>query len=176
VSKTQYLQEAKFDATYPSEIHRPPFLEYIAEISLSSSRMFGRIVSFLTLLWGALSVNTVKDCSSGTSLFKFISGSLTPDPVIPGQDSSITINAQIPDGVNITDGTAKYTFTLNGIPFAPETDPLCGQVACPLLPGPYTNTTTSVFPTGVSGKISTVIQWYDTSNTLLLCTDVTTRV
>lgn len=130
----------------------------------------------LSLLTAVLSANTVKDCSSGTSLFKFTSGSLTPDPVIPGQDSSITINAQIPDGVNVTDGTAKYTFTLNGIPFPSETNPLCGQVACPLLPGPYTNTTTSVFPSGVSGKVTTRIQWYDTSNTLLLCTDITTRV
>jgi hypothetical protein len=138
--------------------------------------MFSRITVFLSLLSIVLSANTVKDCSSGTSLFKFISGSLTPDPVIPGQDSSLTINAQIPDGVNISDGISKYSITLNGIPFPVSSDPLCTQVECPLLPGPYTNTSTSVFPSGVSGKIVSKIQWYDTSNTLLLCTEITTRV
>lgn len=138
--------------------------------------MIARIVTFLALLAAAASQNSVTDCSSGTSVFKFTSGSLTPNPVVPGQDSSLTINAQIPDGVNITDGTAQYSVTLNGIPFPGETDPLCSQVTCPLLPGPYTNTTTSVFPTGVSGKIVSTIKWYDTNKNLLLCTAVTTRV
>ena len=138
--------------------------------------MFTRLLTFVSFVATVLAANTVKDCSSGTSLFKFTSGSLLPDPTVPGQDSSLTINAELPDGTNVADGTAKYTYSLNGIPFSPETDPLCGQVTCPLLPGPYTNTTTSVFPTGVSGKIVTKIQWYDTSNTLLLCTEITTRV
>jgi hypothetical protein len=138
--------------------------------------MIARLIALAALFATALSANTVKDCSSGTSQFKFVSGSLTPDPVVPGQDSSLTINAQIPDGVNITDGTATYGFTLNGIPFPSSSDPLCSQVECPLLPGPYSNTTVSVFPTGVSGKIVSKIQWYDTSNTLLLCTEITTRV
>lgn len=138
--------------------------------------MFVRVVSFLAILAAAVSQNTVKDCSSGTSVFKFISGSFLPDPVVPGQDSSLTINADIPDGVNVTDGTATYGVTLNGIPFPGESDPLCTQVTCPLLPGPYTNTTISPFPTGISGKIVTTLKWYDTNNNLLLCTAVTTRV
>jgi len=134
--------------------------------------MFLRIISTLSLLVTVLSANTVKDCSTGTSLFKFTSGSLIPDPVVPGQNSSLTINAQIPDGVTISDGTSTYGLSLNGIPFPGSTDPLCTQVECPLLPGPYTNTTTSVFPAGISGKIVSKIQWYDTSNTLLLCTEI----
>jgi hypothetical protein len=138
--------------------------------------MFTRLVTFVSLVATVLAANTVKDCSSGTSVFKFISGSFLPDPVTPGQDSSLTINAELPDGTNVIDGTTKYTYSLNGLPFPSSTEPLCGQVTCPLLPGPYTNTTTSVFPTGVSGKIVTKIQWYDTSNTLLLCTEITTRV
>lgn len=138
--------------------------------------MIARVLTFITILVATASQNTVKDCSSGTSVFKFTSGSLLPDPVVPGQNSSLTINADIPDGVNVTDGTATYGITLNGIPFPGETDPLCTQVSCPLLPGTYTNTTTSVFPTGVSGKIVTTLKWYDTNNNLLLCTAVTTRV
>ena len=120
--------------------------------------------------------NSVTDCSKGTSVFKFTGGSLLPDPVIPGQDSSITLNAEIPPGTNVNGGTAKYSFSFNGIPFAPTTEDLCSDVACPLLPGPYTNTTTSVFPSGVSGKVTTKIEWFDTANNRLLCVDVTARL
>ena len=120
--------------------------------------------------------NSVTDCSKGTSVFKFTGGSLLPDPVIPGQDSSITLNAEIPPGTNINGGTAKYSFSFNGIPFAPTTEDLFSDVACPLLPGPYTNTTTSVFPSGVTGKVTTKIEWFDTANNRLLCVDVTARL
>lgn len=120
--------------------------------------------------------NSVTDCSKGTSVFKFTGGSLLPDPVVPGQDSSITLNAEIPPGTNINGGTAKYSFSFNGIPFAPTTEDLCSDVACPLLPGPYTNTTTSVFPSGVTGKVTTKIEWFDTANNRLLCVDVTARL
>ena len=120
--------------------------------------------------------NSVTDCSKVTSVFKFTGGSLLPDPVVPGQDSSITLNAEIPAGTNIDAGTAKYSFSFNGIPFSPTTEDLCSDVACPLLPGPYTNTTTSVFPTGVSGKVTTKIEWFDTANNRLLCADVTARL
>ena len=120
--------------------------------------------------------NSVTDCSKGTSVFKFTGGSLLPDPVIPGQDSSITLNAEIPPGTNINGGTAKYSFSFNGIPFAPTTEDLCSDVACPLLPGPYTNTTTSVFPSGVSGKVTTKIEWFDVNGNRLLCADVTARL
>jgi len=120
--------------------------------------------------------NSVTDCSKGTSVFKFTGGSLLPDPVIPGKDSSITLNAEIPAGTNINAGTAKYSFSFNGIPFSPTTEDLCSDVACPLLPGPYTNTTTSTFPSGVSGKVNTRIEWFDTANNRLLCADVTAKV
>ena len=138
--------------------------------------MIARLMTLFTLFAAAVSQNSVKDCASGSSVFTFVSGSFLPDPVVPGQNSTLTLNAKIPDGVNISDGTATYGITLNGIPFPSETDPLCSQVTCPLLPGPYTNTSTSVFPTGVSGKIVSTIKWYDTNNNLLLCTAITTRV
>ena len=124
----------------------------------------------------ASATNSVTDCSKGTSVFKFTSGSLLPDPVVPGKDSSITLNLEIPPGTNIDAGTAKYSFSFNGIPFAPTTEDLCSDVACPLLPGPYTNTTTSVFPSGVSGKVSTKIEWFDINGNRLLCADVTARL
>jgi hypothetical protein len=122
----------------------------------------------------ATASNSVKDCSAGTSVFKFTGGSLLPDPVKPGQDSSITINAEIPAGTSVDAGTAKYSFSFNGIPFSPTTEDLCSDVACPLLPGPYTNTTTSEFPS-VSGKVVTKIEWFDTAGIRLLCAEVTAK-
>lgn len=122
----------------------------------------------------AVASNSVKDCSAGKSAFKFTGGSLLPDPVKPGQDSSITINAEIPAGTYVDAGTAKYSFSFNGIPFTPTTEDLCSDVACPLLPGPYTNTTTSEFP-AVSGKVVTKIEWFDTAGTQLLCAEVTAK-
>ena len=136
--------------------------------------LFTALVATLAIL--NATANSVTDCSKGTSVFKFTSGSLLPDPVVPGQDSSITLNAIFPDGTNIDAGTAKYSFSFNGIPFSPTTEDLCTDVACPLLPGPYTNTTTSVFPSGVSGKVNTRIEWFDTANNRLLCADVTAKV
>jgi len=119
--------------------------------------------------------NSVKDCSAGKSLFKFTSGSLLPDPVVPGDDSSITLNLVIPAGCYVDAGTAKYSFSFNGIPFTPTVEDLCSNVACPLTEGPYTNTTTSVFPTGVNGKIVTRIEWLTPDNQQLLCVDVTAK-
>jgi hypothetical protein len=135
--------------------------------------LFTALVATIAILNAS---NSVTDCSKGTSVFKFTGGSLLPDPVVPGQDSSITLNLEIPPGTNVNAGTAKYSFSFNGIPFAPTTEDLCSDVACPLLPGPYTNTTTSVFPSGVSGKVTTKIEWFDVANNRLLCADVTARV
>lgn len=119
--------------------------------------------------------NTVRDCSSGTSVFKFLEASLTPDPVVRGQDATIFLSCQIPDGVTVTSGTAQYSFSFNGIPFTPTTEDLCSQVLCPLLPGLYSNSTISVFP-DVSGKIVSTIKWFDTDKTLLYCLEVTAKV
>ena len=119
--------------------------------------------------------NTVRDCSSGTSVFKFLTATVTPDPVVKGQDFTISLSCQIPDGVSVTSGTAQYGFTFNGIPFSPTTEDLCSQVACPLLPGLYSNATTTPFP-DVSGKIISTIKWFDDAKTLLYCLETTVKV
>jgi hypothetical protein len=138
--------------------------------------MLTRILATLFAVSSVLGANTVKDCSAGTSVFKFGEASLLPDPVVPGENSTLSLSCVIPDGVTVDGGTAKYSLTLNGIPFPGTTDDLCTQVQCPLTAGPYSNSSVSVFPAGVSGKIASKIQWYDTSNTLLYCLEVTTRV
>jgi hypothetical protein len=119
--------------------------------------------------------NTVRDCSAGKSVFKWVSASVTPDPIIPGKDSTISLACEIPAGVTVTGGTAEYGFTFNGIPFSPTIDDLCADVACPLTPGPYSNSTTSQFPS-ISGKVVSTIKWKDEAGTLLYCLETTVKV
>ena len=135
-----------------------------------------RFLITLFLLGLVKASNTVKDCSAGTSAFTFQSGSFLPDPVVPGQNATLTLSALAPEGTYVKDGTCVYGTTCNGIPFPSSKVPLCGEVLCPLVAGPYTNSSTSVFPSGVSGKIVSKIQWYDEQNTELLCVEITTRV
>lgn len=138
-------------------------------------KFLGALVAVLTNV-SVPTVNTVRDCSSGTSVFKFVSASLTPDPVVPGKDSTLSLACTIPDGVTVTGGTAEYQLTFNGIPFTPTAEELCSQVACPLTPGLYSNSTTSPFPTGLKGKIVTALRWYDEDSILLYCLETTVRL
>jgi hypothetical protein len=122
-----------------------------------------------------LQSNLLRDCSSGTSAFKYLTASLTPDPVVKGKDATLSLSCEIPDGLTVMGGTTQYSFSFNGIPFSPTTEDLCSQVACPLVPGLYSNSTVSPFP-DVSGKVITTIKWFDTAKTLLYCLEMTVKV
>jgi hypothetical protein len=76
----------------------------------------------------------------------------------------------------ITAGTATYSFSLNGIPFPPTVEDLCTQTDCPKEPGIYNETSSSIFPSGVSGKIVSQIAWRDPDDTLIWCVENTWRV
>jgi hypothetical protein len=134
------------------------------------------MVKILLIAAYAALANTVRDCSSGKSLFKFQTASLLPDPVVPGQNSTLSLSCLIPADLDVTEGIARYTYTFNGIPFSPTEEDLCSQVECPLLPGLYSNSSTSIFPS-VSGKIVTKLEWLDMTKTKqYYCLEVTTRV
>jgi hypothetical protein len=129
------------------------------------------------LLQGVSALGSIADCGGGRSLFQVNALGLWPDPPIPGANSTVSFLFTVPDETStITDGTAEYKFSLNGIPFTPTIDPLCDDVNCPIIPGQYNLTTTDVFPTGVSGKITTTVSWYDVARTLLLCVQTIVRV
>lgn len=133
--------------------------------------------ALVALLAASLASSTITDC--GKSNAKFVVDGLAywPDPPTPGQNGTLSFLYTVPDGTpEITDGSAKYSISLNGIPFPASTDPLCDDVPCPITPGTYNLTSTSEFPTGVSGKIASTIQWYDTANTELLCVSLTVRI
>ncbi len=124
----------------------------------------------------SLASSTLKNCGDGTSLFTLVDQGFSPDPPAVNDNTTLWFYYQVPDGVSIDDGTADYKITLNGIPFPASTDPLCTQVACPLVPGLYNLSSSSIWQGGVSGKVVSRISWYDTKKTLLLCSELTVRV
>ena len=76
----------------------------------------------------------------------------------------------------ITGGTAKYSFSLNGIPFSPTVDDLCSQTECPKDIGTYNETSYSTFPSGISGKVVSKIQWKNQDNQPVWCLETTFRI
>ena len=128
------------------------------------------LISFFTS-----DLSTLRDCSNDMGLFKMISQGFSPEPPVPGQDATLWFYYQVPDGMNVTAGTAKYSITFNGIPFSPTVEDLCTQVKCPLVPGIYNLSSTSQFPS-VAGKIVSKIQWYNEDGGLLLCSELTEKI
>jgi len=133
------------------------------------------VFAFFGLLVGLVNA-TVSDCGAGKSVFTINSQGFGPDPPIVGENATLLIDYTVPDGVTVDAGTAKYSITLNGIPFPATNDDLCTQIVCPQVPGTTNLTSSSVWDGGVSGKIVSKIEWFDTSNQLLLCSQTTIRV
>ena len=118
----------------------------------------------------------VTDCGKGKSLFVINSEDFQPNPPVVGKDSTLWIDYTVPEGVSISAGTAKYSITLNGIPYPATTDDLCADEICPQVTGTYNITNTQTWSGGVSGKIASKIEWFDTNSNLLLCSLTTVRV
>jgi hypothetical protein len=136
--------------------------------------MFVKILGLLALIAG--SKGQVVDCGTGTTLFTINSQGFQPNPPVVGENATLWIDYTVPDGTSVDAGTAKYSITLNGIPFPASKEDLCTQVVCPLVPGTYNLTSASMWDGGVSGKIITTIQWYDSAGSELLCSKTTVRV
>ena len=122
----------------------------------------------------ALTEASVADCSAGKSLFRLTSMSFSPDPTVPGQNSTLLLSMKIPEEIN--NGTATYTSTYNFIPLTPTTDDLCDTVVCPIKDG-YLDTLSS-FPIdkGLSGSLTLKILWKDLTGRQLLCVLIKTKL
>jgi len=116
---------------------------------------------------------TLVACDPTITSFKINSQGFSPSPPVAGQDSTLWIDFTVPDPL-VTAGTAKYSITFNGIPFSPSTEDLCTQVVCPIKTQNLSST--SQWPSGLSGKIISKIQWYDASGSYLLCSQLTEKV
>lgn len=139
---------------------------------------------FKTLLFVALTLgsiflptsSTVADCGQGKSLFQIQTQSFSPEPPVANEAYDYWFTYVVPDGVTIDAGTTKYSLTLNGIPFTPSTDDLCTQTVCPKVSGLHNESSTDTWPSGVSGKVVTKLEWFDSNGNLLLCSQTTERV
>ena len=105
----------------------------------------------------------IQDCGLSTDLAVFNSGSFSPNPPIPGKNSTLTFSYYLKEAVR--NGTVTYSTNINLIPFVPSTDAL---TQCPLSVGQHTEAMSSIFPTGLSGRIDTHIQW-KTGKRHILC-------
>jgi len=133
------------------------------------------VLTFLTCVIGLVSA-TVTDCAPSTSLFKIQSQGFYPEPPVANEKYEYWFFYTVPDGVTVDAGTTKYSLSLNGIPFTPTVDDLCSQTSCPKVPGSYNESSSDVWPSGISGKIVTKLEWYDSNGALLLCSQTTERV
>ena len=123
----------------------------------------------------SLSTSSVSDCAAGKSVFQINSQGFSPEPPVAGENVTLWIDYTVPEGVTVNGGNAKYSITYNGIPFPSSSEDLCTQITCPQVPGTYNITSTSEWPSGLSGKIVTKIQWYDESGNELLCSQTTEK-
>lgn len=132
-------------------------------------------VLLLLSVFAGVSQAQVTDCAAGKSVFTINSQDFTPNPPVAGENATLWIDYTVPEGIDVTSGTAKYSINLNGIPFAPTVDDLCTQITCPQTPGTYNVTSVSLWNGGVSGKIVSKIQWFDSTGKELLCSQTTIR-
>lgn len=130
---------------------------------------------FILSLLSYTTANVV-DCAEGTSIFTINSQDFQPNPPIVGENATLWIDYTVPSGVSVDSGSAKYSVSLNGIPFPTTTEDLCTQVVCPQVDGTYNITTSSLWEGGISGKIVSTIQWYDANGAELLCSRMTLRL
>ncbi len=131
--------------------------------------------SLILLYFFSYVCGQVSDCNE-QSIFHINSQDFQPNPPRVGENATLWIDYTVPDGIDIESGTAKYSVSLNGIPFAPTTEDLCTQITCPQVPGTYNITSSSIWNGGISGKVTSTIQWYNQNNTELLCSRTTFRV
>jgi len=99
----------------------------------------------------------------------------TPTNPVAGDNVSTWIAYSLPSPA-ITGGTATYGISLNGLPFPPTVDDLCTQTACPKDPGDYNESSSALFPSGVSGKIVSSITWRDQDDAVVWCVETTWKV
>ena len=120
-------------------------------------------------------LSTVTDCSNGASLFKLTSMSFSPDPTVPGQNSTLLLTMNVP--TQVTNGTASYASSYNFIPLTPSTDPLCYvTVDCPIQAGTLNTRSSYAMPTGLSGSLQIQITWKDLDGNLLMCARINTKL
>ena len=138
--------------------------------------MFRSILLLLCTI--AYTSASVTDCSNGASLFKLTSMSFSPDPTVPGQNSTLLLSMTVPEEITVaTSASATYTTTYNFIPFSPTVDPLCDvTVPCPITVGSLNTYSSFPIDPTLSGTLQIKIEWKDMISRQLLCVLIKTKL
>jgi hypothetical protein len=131
--------------------------------------MITQFLAYVALL------STIRDCGNGQGRAALLGFDSQPANPKAGDNVSLWVAYDLPAPA-ITGGTATYSFSLNGIPFTPTVDDLCTQTACPKDTGFNNESSWSIFPSGVSGKIVSTIRWHDQNDELVWCVETSWRV
>ena len=131
--------------------------------------MLLKLVGFL------FGLNSVRDCSNGKGRATMLGFDSQPSNPVAGDNVTLWVAYDLPSPA-ITGGTAEYKYNLNGIPFSPTINPLCDETICPKEVGFNNESSSSIFPSGVSGKIVSSISWKDQNDELVWCVETTWRV
>jgi hypothetical protein len=118
---------------------------------------------------------SLRDCGNPSTDQAQITGMgfYPPNPVA-GQETELWVAYDLKS--NLTSGKATYSASLNGIPIPPTTEDLCTQTSCPKDIGVYNETSKSTFPSGLSGKIVSKIQWTNQDSQPVWCLETTFRI
>lgn len=131
------------------------------------------------LLRGALAIFaatvSLRDCGNPATDQSTITGfGFSPSNPVGGDPTELWVAYDLKSP--ITSGTATYSVTLNGIPFPSTNDDLCTQTICPKDIAIYNETSHSTFPTGVTGKIISKIQWKNQNSQPIWCLETTFKI
>jgi hypothetical protein len=127
----------------------------------------------LIALGGVLS--SIRECSNGNGRAAVLGFDSEPVNPIAGDEVTLWVAYDLP-APEITGGTATYSFTYNGIPFPATAKPLCDETACPKQIGFNNESSSSTFPSGISGKVVSSIRWNDQNDDLVWCVETTWKV
>ena len=97
---------------------------------------------------------------------------MVPANPAAGENVTLYLDYTVPDGITVTGGQTEYDVTYNYIPFSPSYEPLCQNIPCPLQAGRYSNASSSLWPSGLSGLLVTQMKWWDENQNLLLCVEM----
>ncbi len=120
-------------------------------------------------------LSSIRDCGNGLGRAALLAFDSQPAKPVAGDNVTLWVAYDLPEP-SITGGKATYTYSLNGIPFPPTTDDLCTQTQCPKDVGFNNESSWTLFPSGVSGKIVSSIAWTDQNDELVWCVETTWRV
>ena len=131
-----------------------------------SNRMIWRLLSVIALIAStasAASSATVTNCNAN-SVFHVDSLSVIPTIPVAGQNMTLYTNYDVP--APITEGSATYSCSLNGIPVMNEVYDLCTQTTCPIDVGHHADVSVSTVPT-ITGNLICKIRWTSGKDDLL---------